>query len=98
MFYSICRHLRFTIQGSRLIVLISLLTVELSRTIVPVMHLEIERFDAYHAGYLMYLFMKACAMSAYLMDVNPFDQPRVEFYKKNTNKLLQKNKKQEAQG
>ncbi|WP_075618302.1 glucose-6-phosphate isomerase [Paenisporosarcina indica] len=63
---------------------------------VPVMHLEIENFDAYHVGYLMYFFMKACTMSAYLMDVNPFDQPGVEFYKKNTYKLLQKNKKQEA--
>jgi len=65
---------------------------------VPVMHLEIKNFDTYHIGYLMYFFMKACAMSAYLMDINPFDQPGVEFYKKNTNALLQKNKKQETQG
>ena len=63
---------------------------------VPVMHLEIENFDEYHIGYVMYFFMKACAMSAYLMDVNPFDQPGVEFYKKNTNNLLQQ--KQETQG
>lgn len=55
---------------------------------VPVLHLEIENYDTFHIGYLMYFFMKACAMSAYLMDVNPFDQPGVEHYKKNTYQLL----------
>ena len=57
---------------------------------VPVLHLEVEKYDTYHVGYLMYFFMKACAMSAYLMDINPFDQPGVEFYKVNTKKLLGK--------
>jgi len=57
---------------------------------VPVLHLEVEKYDVYHVGYLMYFFMKACAMSAYLMDINPFDQPGVEFYKVNTKKLLGK--------
>lgn len=57
---------------------------------VPVLHIEVEKYDAYHVGYLMYFFMKACAMSAYLMDINPFDQPGVEFYKVNTKKLLGK--------
>lgn len=60
---------------------------------VPVLHLEVERYDTYHAGYLIYFFMKACAMSAYLMDINPFDQPGVEFYKKNTKELLSNNTK-----
>lgn len=55
---------------------------------VPVIHLKIDKYDAYHVGYLMYFFMKACAMSAYLSDVNPFDQPGVEFYKLNTKTLL----------
>lgn len=41
-------------------------------------------------GYLMYFFMKACAISALLIDVNPFDQPGVEDYKKNMFKLLGK--------
>lgn len=57
---------------------------------VPVLHIEVEKYDAFHVGYLMYFFMKACAMSAYLMDINPFDQPGVEFYKVNTKKLLGK--------
>ena len=57
---------------------------------VEVLHLEIETLDAYHVGYVMYFFMKACAMSAYLTEVNPFDQPGVEFYKINTKKQLGK--------
>jgi glucose-6-phosphate isomerase len=52
--------------------------------------LELERMDAYHLGYLFYFFERACAMSAYLNDVNPFNQPGVEIYKKNMFKLLGK--------
>jgi len=48
---------------------------------VPVVQLVLPRLDAYHLGYLMYFFMKACAMSASLLKVNPFDQPGVETYK-----------------
>ena len=44
--------------------------------------------DAYHFGYS--LFEIACAMSAYLLEVNPFDQPGVEAYKKNMFRLLGK--------
>ena len=55
---------------------------------VPVIQLELERLDAYHLGYLLYFFMKACAMSAYLLQVNPFDQPGVEAYKHETIELL----------
>ncbi|MER1984384.1 MAG: glucose-6-phosphate isomerase [Solibacillus sp.] len=53
---------------------------------VPVIQLELPKLDAYHLGYLIYFFMKACAMSARLLDVNPFDQPGVEGYK---NKMLE---------
>ena len=53
---------------------------------VPILQLELERLDAYHLGYLIYFFMKACALSAYLLKVNPFNQPGVEVYK---NKILQ---------
>lgn len=53
---------------------------------VPVIQLELAYLDAYHLGYLIYFFMKACAMSAYLLQVNPFDQPGVEAYK---NKMLE---------
>jgi len=55
---------------------------------VPVIQLELEKLDAYHLGYLIYFFMKACAMSAYLLNVNPFNQPGVEAYKKKMLELL----------
>ncbi|MEG0895538.1 MAG: glucose-6-phosphate isomerase, partial [Oscillospiraceae bacterium] len=41
-------------------------------------------------GYLIYFFEKACAISGYLLGVNPFDQPGVESYKKNMFALLNK--------
>lgn len=52
--------------------------------------LELEKMDAYHLGYLFYFFERACAMSAYLNGVNPFNQPGVEVYKKNMFHLLGK--------
>lgn len=58
---------------------------------VPVIQLELPKLDAFHLGYLIYFFMKACAMSAYLLDVNPFDQPGVEAYKKKMLELLRGN-------
>ncbi|MGK7378678.1 glucose-6-phosphate isomerase [Planococcus sp. 1R117A] len=57
---------------------------------VPVVTIEVERVDAFHTGYLIYFFLKACAMSAYLSGVNPFDQPGVELYKQNMFELLGK--------
>jgi glucose-6-phosphate isomerase len=57
---------------------------------VPNILLTIPTFDAYTFGYLVYFFEKACAMSAYLIDVNPFNQPGVEAYKKNMFALLGK--------
>ena len=57
---------------------------------VPVIQLELPKLDAFHLGYLIYFFMKACAISAYLLDVNPFDQPGVEAYKKKMLELLEK--------
>ena len=57
---------------------------------VPVIQLELPRLDAFHLGYLIYFFMKSCAISAYLLDVNPFDQPGVEAYKVNMFALLGK--------
>lgn len=52
--------------------------------------LELPKLDAYELGYLFYFFMKTCAMSAYLLDINPFNQPGVEVYKKNMFHLLGK--------
>lgn len=50
----------------------------------------IPEMDAYTFGYLVYFFEKACAMSGYLLGVNPFDQPGVEAYKVNMFALLGK--------
>ena len=57
---------------------------------VPSIVLQIAKLNAFSFGYLVYFFMKACAMSAYLIDVNPFDQPGVEAYKQNMFRLLGK--------
>lgn len=57
---------------------------------VPNIVLEIETINPETFGYMVYFFEKACAMSAYLLDVNPFDQPGVESYKKNMFALLGK--------
>lgn len=57
---------------------------------VPGLVFEIPSMDAYTFGYLVYFFEKACAMSAYLFGVNPFDQPGVEHYKTNMFKRLNK--------
>lgn len=57
---------------------------------VPVIQLELQKLDAYHLGYLIFFFMKACAMSAYLLEVDPFDQPGVEAYKRKMLELLKR--------
>ncbi|KSU59464.1 glucose-6-phosphate isomerase [[Bacillus] enclensis] len=57
---------------------------------VPNLIVEIPAMDAYTFGYLVYFFEKACAMSGYLLGVNPFDQPGVEAYKVNMFALLGK--------
>ena len=57
---------------------------------VPNLILELDRADAYHVGYLIYFFELACAISGYVLGVNPFDQPGVESYKKNMFALLGK--------
>ena len=57
---------------------------------VPCNVITIEKLDAKTLGYLFYFFMRACAMSAYLLDINPFNQPGVEIYKKNMFHLLGK--------
>ena len=57
---------------------------------VPVIVIEADALDEYNLGYLIYFFEKACAISGYLLGVNPFDQPGVESYKKNMFALLGK--------
>ena len=57
---------------------------------VPLGLIEVDSLDAYNVGALIYFFWKACAVSGYLLSVNPFDQPGVESYKKNMFALLGK--------
>lgn len=57
---------------------------------VPNLIISIPKLDAYTFGYLVYFFKKACAISGYLLGVNPFDQPGVEAYKVNMFALLGK--------
>lgn len=56
----------------------------------PNMIIEIPEINEYELGYLIYFFEKACAISGYLLGVNPFNQPGVESYKKNMFALLGK--------
>ena len=57
---------------------------------VPNILLELDDRSAYSFGYLVYFFELACAISGYMLGVNPFDQPGVEAYKKNMFALLGK--------
>ncbi|WP_047979659.1 glucose-6-phosphate isomerase [Ornithinibacillus contaminans] len=57
---------------------------------VPNLIIDIPALDAYTFGYMVYFFEKACALSGYLLGVNPFNQPGVEAYKKNMFALLGK--------
>lgn len=57
---------------------------------VPVLQITIPEKNPYWAGQLFYFFMKSCAISGYLLGVNPFNQPGVEAYKANMFALLGK--------
>ena len=57
---------------------------------VPNIVLELEDTSEKSFGYMVYFFEKACAVSGYMLGVNPFNQPGVESYKKNMFALLGK--------
>jgi len=57
---------------------------------VPNLSIEIPQINEFYLGQLIYFFEKSCAISGYLLGVNPFDQPGVEAYKKNMFALLGK--------
>jgi glucose-6-phosphate isomerase len=57
---------------------------------VPIITLTIPALDEYYTGQMIYFFEMACAISGYILDVNPFDQPGVEAYKNNMFALLNK--------
>lgn len=57
---------------------------------LPNIIINVPELDEYYFGKLIYFFEKACAISGYLLGVNPFDQPGVEEYKRNMFQLLEK--------
>ncbi|MCD4683287.1 MAG: glucose-6-phosphate isomerase [Bacteroidales bacterium] len=57
---------------------------------VPNIEIKIPKVSEYYLGQLIYFFEMACAISGYIIGVNPFDQPGVEAYKKNMFALLGK--------
>ena len=57
---------------------------------VPNILVNVDTIDAYNTGELIYFFELACGISGYVLDVNPFNQPGVEAYKKNMFALLGK--------
>ena len=56
----------------------------------PSLVLHVPAATEEHLGFLIYFFEKACAVSGYMLGVNPFDQPGVEGYKRNMFALLGK--------
>jgi len=62
----------------------------------PNVVLEVPELNEFELGYMIYFFEKACAISGYMLGVNPFDQPGVESYKKNMFALLGKPGYEEA--
>ena len=57
---------------------------------VPTLLIEIPEQTEYHLGELFYFFEFAVGVSGYMLGINPFDQPGVEFYKANMFRLLGK--------
>ncbi len=57
---------------------------------VPNLRISVPVLNEYYLGQLIYFFEKACGISGYLLEVNPFNQPGVEAYKKNMFALLNK--------
>ena len=57
---------------------------------VPNIRISVPRLNAYYIGQLIYFFEIACGISGNLLEVNPFNQPGVEAYKKNMFALLNK--------
>lgn len=60
---------------------------------VPNIVVQVEDVTEYNIGQLIFFFEKACAISGYILGVNPFNQPGVESYKKNMMELLKKDEK-----
>ena len=57
---------------------------------VPVLQLQLGEVSAFTLGELFFFFELSCGICAYMLGVNPFNQPGVEFYKRNMFRLLGK--------
>ena len=57
---------------------------------IPVITIEVPILDEYNVGQMIYFFEMSAALSAYMLGVNPFDQPGVEAYKKEMRNLVEK--------
>ena len=57
---------------------------------VPNLLITIPALEERYLGQLIYFFEKGCGISGYILDVNPFNQPGVEDYKRNMFALLEK--------
>ncbi|MEA4911930.1 MAG: glucose-6-phosphate isomerase [Oscillospiraceae bacterium] len=57
---------------------------------VPCLVIEADAIDEFNVGELIYFFERVCAVSGYMLGINPFNQPGVESYKKNMFALLGK--------
>ena len=63
---------------------------------VPNIRITLPELNEEYLGQLIYFFELACGISGYILDVNPFNQPGVEAYKKNMFALLEKPGYEEA--
>lgn len=57
---------------------------------IPNIGIELEKIGEYELGEVIYFFMKSCALGGIMNGVNPFDQPGVESYKRNMQRLLKR--------
>lgn len=55
---------------------------------IPIIKVELPELNAYYFGQLIYFFEMTCALSCYLLEVNPYDQPGVEQYKAEMKRCL----------
>lgn len=62
------------------------------KTGIPMIKIDIPAINPYYFGQIVYFFERTCALSGYLIDVNPFDQPGVEAYKAEMRKELEKSR------
>lgn len=58
---------------------------------IPIIKIDIPELSPFYFGQMVYFFQATCALSSYLMGVNPFDQPGVEKYKSEMRKVLENN-------